>query len=152
MTTTEGIPKWTPSRKSGGSAGKPRSSTSTQRSSTPNPASRQHRSLPKATVSRFGKIASATAQTRPVKASTPTPAGSTPTYGRLTRLCGDCLQNPCPDQRSQAKNGRCRRCTRQLIKASNKREKRKAERADETYVEMYGVQAAAYALGIDGKV
>jgi hypothetical protein len=55
------------------------------------------------------------------------------------KVCGDCLETPCPDQRAATQNGRCNRCTRQLV-----RDRRKRDRyADETPGAVYEMQEAS---------
>lgn len=59
------------------------------------------------------------------------------------RLCADCLENPSSDQRAATQNGRCRYCTRGLIRDARKREKAKGEHhAEEAAFALYELQGA----------
>jgi hypothetical protein len=139
MTTREGTPWKTDLRtkrspKSGGSAEKPLSPKSTPKAPIDmGSATSPIKSLHQASVRRTN--AARAASPPAVIAAAPYRAGHT---GRAmtpgTTVCGDCLTTPCPDQRSAAKDGRCRHCTRTLY-----RDRRK--RARQAEVEVYEVQA-----------
>lgn len=65
-------------------------------------------------------------------------------YPLRGRLCADCLDRPAPDQRRQAKDGRCKICTRELARAKRKRTAaRKEANANQTYVAMYDLSEAS---------